>query len=497
MRVHARVRSRDEQEVIDVRTVLSNHRAILYAAYAHYTGEGASEHAMRAHVESRHGSRDGAGGASIGARMRDATGDDHARLGYGALVQLLKDCDVLNESSCSLDVVEGHFRWATRDDTPPHVLAKLYADIEPTAPVETVVEQVVRSRWSVVGSGGGGGGGGAGGGGGDAGGGRASPSDPSSASAAAAAAAEGASGAAGDSAGMAAGGANGGSSTTPPLRRRSLAREALPSWAEGLPPQGSLYRYQFLQLLIKLAIARYVGVETEETAEALEKLLADKVAPRLRAEARVDANAVRDSTLYTLEVEAVLRAQLPSLLSLFEAYATPGPTGAADLLALPAWLDVLQQLRLYDTDFTPREAVFAFLHSGMRVVDEVKARHKLLHLTLLDFCEALVRVALVKKLPTPDLLRKAGKPSTPQGAGIYYLELVSAPSPSVYEGFLQAHIDQGIISNNPIGMPPPKAVDYLLAVIAAVVRGPANGAPAGAELTQDEVAAFKSRVDDE
>ena len=43
--------------------------------------------------------------------------------------QLLKDCDVLNESSCSLDVVAGHFRWATRDDTPPHVLARLDAPI--------------------------------------------------------------------------------------------------------------------------------------------------------------------------------------------------------------------------------------------------------------------------------------------------------------------------------------------------------------------------------
>ena len=222
-------------------------------------------------------------------------------------------------------------------------------------------------------------------------------------------------------------------------------------------------------------------------SEAVTKLLADKLVLKLPAEARADPNSLRESTLYTLEVESVLRANLAWISALFDAYATRGPTGRADLLSLPAWLSMLTAAKLFDSDFTPREAVLAFQSATTRVVDEIKSRTKVLHLSLVDLFDALLRVALMKKLPTPDILRKAGKRS----AGEHYLELIQAQS-SVYENFLQAHLDHGLISNNPVGMPSHRALEALLSVIVAVVRGSANP-PESTALTPDEVAAFIER----
>lgn len=248
---------------------------------------------------------------------------------------------------------------------------------------------------------------------------------------------------------------------------------------------GALCRYQFLQTLIKLAVARSIPLETDDVSDAVEKLMSERMARFLPADAKIDPNAFRDDKLYTLEVEGVLRTHLRSLHALFEAFAGAGPAGRADLMSLPEWLSLLWHYDLFDDDFTPKEGTLAFQWSMTRVVDESKARPRLLNISLIDFFEALLRVAWRKRLPTPDMVRKAGK----RNAGDYYLQLRSSP-PDVYNSYLDAHTRAGLLSGDPVGMPAHVAVETLISVLVMSTRAVESNASGTADLMDEEVRSY-------
>jgi len=255
-------------------------------------------------------------------------------------------------------------------------------------------------------------------------------------------------------------------------------------------PTGALYRYEFFQVLVKVALVGYVqSGEVDDVSEAVEKLMTERVRDLLPAETATDPNEFRDSTLYNLEIEAIFRTHLTSLHAIFEAYAGAGPTGGADLMSLSEWLSLISNLELFDSDFTPRDATLAFQSSRMRVVDEIKARVRLLNISFIDFFEAMLRVAMSKKLPTPEMLRKAGR----RTAGEYYLELTNAPGP-VYAAFLQQHIDNGVMTGNVVGMRAYQALEALISVIMCMIKNAPTSA--NVELTPEDMAAFMERADD-
>ena len=223
----------------------------------------------------------------------------------------------------------------------------------------------------------------------------------------------------------------------------------------------------------------------------------DERVSRLPQEARIDPNVFRDDFLYTVEVEGVFKAQLRSLYALYECYAGEGPNGTAALLSLPEWLEMLVHLDLFDRDFTPREATLAFQWARMRVVDEIKGRSRMMNICFIDFLEALLRVALEKKLPTPDMLRKLN-PSR-RTAGEYFLELRRMPEDE-YDDFLDRHTQSTIMSADKVGMRPHMALEALLSIVTAQVRGFASQAASSPNLTAGEVRAFvegaKQRIKD-
>ena len=55
-----------------------------------------------------------------------------------------------------------------------------------------------------------------------------------------------------------------------------------------------------------------------------------------------------------------------------------------------------------------REAALCFVWAQTFVTDEIKRRDKLVHLTFVDFLEAIARLCTFKALPTPELIEAIG-----------------------------------------------------------------------------------------
>ena len=427
-RAHVEDAELDQAEVLEVRMALYQHRTLVYNAFAYYCGVSASAVAVRAvaALECRDGgSLRGIFGAT-----------DHQRMRFEAFRRFASEC--IGET-CTPEIVETCFVWATRDQLPQQ---------EDSSPMRfgTAKSAPSPAEWDD--------------GDGD----------------------DGDDGYGGDS-----------------FTRRSPRRESIESvgsrastedpemLAAAAARGGSLNRYEFMQCLIKLAIARSIPHETTDVSDAVEKLLAERIKRHLPAEANLNNDVFRDDRLYTLEVEGVFRTHLRSLHALFEVYGDRGPSGSADLLSLSGWLNLLWTFDLFDDDFTPREGTLCFQASIMRVVDEIKSRSRLVALSLVDFFEALMRVAWRKKLPNPDMVKAAKRAS----AGEYYLQLRASPA-DVYTKYLQAHTQQGLLSGDPVGMRAPVAVDILISIFVTTARGgvpPPRGGDPG-DLRIDEVQAY-------
>ena len=407
----------EEEDVHEVKLALSDHKALVYAAYYHYAAVGAAERALIAFEAAVEGN-------DAGVALVDAFGEDHGGITFKSWSKFTQQCALVSEEGpCTPNLAEATFVWATREDPKPSWAAKREAAAKAAAKAATA--KLVRLEHGEEDEG---------------------------------------------------------------ALSTSLATLGV---EDPTAPPKSLYRYQFVQCLVKLAVATHLGYETEDVAEALEKLLQEQLAPALPGALPAhalpaNANEWRETTLYSLEIEGVLRTHLESLSVLFGEYARGGPGGKGELLSLPEWLSMLSHLDLYDAEFTPRDATLIFFKAGSKVVDEIKGRVRLLHLCLVDFFEALVRVALLKRLPTPELLQKAGR----RRAGEYFLEL-RAGAPELYASFLRSHAEQAAASGNPVGMRPHAAFEALVSVVSAVIR---NSAAAGSTLLPDEVARFKAKA---
>lgn len=135
--------------------------------------------------------------------------------------------------------------------------------------------------------------------------------------------------------------------------------------------------------------------------------------PQLGRQVLHDANEFRRTCCYTEAVDAVLREHEQSLRAMFERYAAADSQGERDgtrWLGYAEWAEFVEDLGLIDGAFTLREATLCFACSRMLVVDETTPLgwRRTTNLTFEDFLEAFVRAALLKPLPTPAEVQKAG-----------------------------------------------------------------------------------------
>lgn len=212
----------------------------------------------------------------------------------------------------------------------------------------------------------------------------------------------------------------------------------------------TLNRQEFLQVVVRVAVAKYVMTgELADVSDAIDRLVRDDlsravtVLPEFLTQ---DSNVFRRRFCYHEVVDIALRRHEASLRALYNRYAAGGgeqlqrrgnakevaKTSSISLLGLDEWIKLVTDLRLIDAGFSPRLATLTYVWCRMRVVDEMKSRVKLTNLYFEDFLEALVRCATTKPWPSADDVRAADC----LDAGHFVLEL-QADSQQLYAQWVE------------------------------------------------------------
>ena len=126
----------------------------------------------------------------------------------------------------------------------------------------------------------------------------------------------------------------------------------------------------------------------------------------------------------------------------------------------PPSLCAQRHLRLYDSEFRPLQAAQAFARARMRTADEIKDRHKLLHLSFVDFLEALVRIAVMKRMPTDEMIARAGTKTV----GEFFAKLRGAGM-AEHKKFVTQHKEHCVAVNDEVGQLVSVALDKLLSSV--------------------------------
>ncbi len=249
-----------------------------------------------------------------------------------------------------------------------------------------------------------------------------------------------------------------------------------------------LNREEFIQILVRVAILRYViPKKVPDASSAVEAMIERDILPRIPRQAVVQSNDFREEHCYHEAVDIVLRRHEKSLRALFGAACDPvghgGPTSKLErkVMSFEEWMDFVFALDLIDDEFTIRDATTCFVNARMRVIDEYAkgSMIKVKNLSFEDFLEALVRVATMKALPTEEEVADAGC----DDAGGFFLKLKAAFK---YDSFVRQNPQEW---DQPLRQPIHKCVDALITIIIRHIEDETRGED-NLSLTEAEARAY-------
>ncbi|KAK3238958.1 hypothetical protein CYMTET_51082 [Cymbomonas tetramitiformis] len=166
--------------------------------------------------------------------------------------------------------------------------------------------------------------------------------------------------------------------------------------AQLMASNNALLRYEFLEVLVRIAVAKYGdGIETCDVSEALTFLLERNIRPNVPLLASTPADAWRWERLYNEELDNLFKSHSEILHLIHKAYITRPPEGGrrCKMFQIDHWLKLLTDTHLINGDFNIREAKLCFLRARMLIIDEVGDRMRYECLTFVDFLEAIARVS--------------------------------------------------------------------------------------------------------
>jgi len=264
----------------------------------------------------------------------------------------------------------------------------------------------------------------------------------------------------------------------------------------------SLSRQEFMQMLVHIAVVRYMIPSKKgyppihtDVSRALAALLQEHLPRHLDPAALQLSNEFRVAYLYLPETDETLCRHGETLRNLFAVYADAGLPGAAGgkelnsatLLCFEEWLLLCGHLELLDYDFTMREATLCFMWSKMRIANEseAKERRKLHNMRFEDFLEAIVRLATMKCVPTDDEVEQGGF----DDGGQMLLTLRSNPAEDY-----AFRSKRPAVWNMPLRQPIWRCVHHLICFFARIIELRVHGVNAygnDLQLKRREVLAFK------
>jgi len=172
-----------------------------------------------------------------------------------------------------------------------------------------------------------------------------------------------------------------------------------------LNPDRALTRFEFMEILIRIAIAKYTkDGPMLSPSEAVNKLLVENVslAPPI---AQLDSDLFRKERLYKEATDDVLRDNLPLIKALYNYYKG---LGRNKTFPMKAWLALQDAVDIITEQFVLGDAVLCYVKSRMQVVDTLATKERAENLQIVDFMEALCRVCDMYSIPTPAELTKFG-----------------------------------------------------------------------------------------
>jgi|LauGreDrversion4_1035100.scaffolds.fasta_scaffold18530_3 hypothetical protein len=179
----------------------------------------------------------------------------------------------------------------------------------------------------------------------------------------------------------------------------------------------ALNRHEWLQVVVRIAVHTLLRPRSHSepignVADTVE-VFCEHLEARLPPEALLSSDEFRRHYCYTEAVDRVLRKHEPFLRMLYATYAVLGNDGLNDQstltstshMSIGAWLEMNSNIGLIELGLVSvTQLMQAFNACRIRASTEYSATQEM-RLRLLffeDFCEALVRVAYVIALPTPD-----------------------------------------------------------------------------------------------
>jgi len=217
------------------------------------------------------------------------------------------------------------------------------------------------------------------------------------------------------------------------VSKASLTKAKASRWRRA-SSERTIGRADLMIRLISIAIRKYVVTgKIYDVSEAVEKLLHVDMLLRLGVGRFPDPDAVRRSFCYTPSMCMVLERYEPTLRRIFDAVAQGKPT-----MPLDSWLSFLGVMQFIGKDVSAHDAARSFAWSRMVVVhgSSSKGAIKENQLPFEGFVEALIRVSILKALPTledidedgsVDVVEYMGRMTPGQMVHSEFLELRAAP----------------------------------------------------------------------
>ena len=180
----------------------------------------------------------------------------------------------------------------------------------------------------------------------------------------------------------------------------------------------ALMRFEFLSIIVRVAIAKFVQEGTiSNVAMAVQRLVDEHVCHYLKMTPAAtlkrfghhgihSADTWRRSELYTTEMDDLFRPHRRVLRLIFFKYKGKTAQNAGlDEMDMPHFIKFVEDCNLIDTDYSFRDAKLAFTYSRMRVISDLMEHQKSTSISCVDFLEAIARIATIKPLPTDEELR--------------------------------------------------------------------------------------------
>lgn len=166
-----------------------------------------------------------------------------------------------------------------------------------------------------------------------------------------------------------------------------------------------LTRATLVEAVIRLAQRKWVRRRQKGALNAaLDRLMTAHLSRYGDLQLFHDRDDFRRTHVYTFKVNENLRGcqELLRKIFLHSCRTIRGVGGASSRMDFPDWMSLMSAYDLLDKSFTEKEATLAFKWSRMRCLDPERRAYRENRISFVDFCEALVRVAALKWMPSPE-----------------------------------------------------------------------------------------------